>query len=190
MSVYSKILGLAIMTLTGSISLADDASKLVSVYSHTINAIDDKPVELSKYKGKVLLIVNVASKCGMTPQYEALQALHEKYKDKGLAILGMPCNQFGGQEPGSNKAIQEFCSSKYKVTFDMFSKMDVKGKDASPLYKQLTALETKPKGAGAVGWNFEKFLINRKGEVIGRFGSGVEPDSKELLDAISKALAE
>lgn len=178
------------MAIGNSVGLTADASNKGSIYDHKIANIDDKPVELSQYKGKVLVIVNVASKCGKTPQYEGLQALHEKFKDKGLAILGMPCNQFGKQEPGSNKDIQEFCTSKYHVTFDMFSKIDVNGKDASPLYKQLTALDTKPKGAGPVAWNFEKFIVNRKGEVVARFGSGVEPDSDEFVQAVSKALEE
>ncbi|MDZ4849154.1 MAG: glutathione peroxidase [Pirellulaceae bacterium] len=167
------MLGVVLMAIGNSVGLTADASTAGSIYDHKIANIDDKPVELSQYKGKVLVIVNVASKCGKTPQYEGLQALHEKFKDKGLAILGMPCNQFGKQEPGSNKEIQEFCTSKYHVTFDMFSKIDVNGKDASPLYKQLTALDTKPKGAGPVAWNFEKFIVNRKGEVVARFGSGV-----------------
>jgi glutathione peroxidase len=153
--------------------------------------IDGQSVDLSKYEGKVVLFVNVASKCGYTKQYTGLQQLHEKYSSKGLAVIGVPCNQFGGQEPGSNDEIKQFCSSKYSVTFDMLDKVtvndDTKGK-ACPLYGYLTGVETKPVGKGNVKWNFEKFLVDRKGNVVGRYGSGVEPMSAELTAAIEKAL--
>ncbi len=190
MQIGIQVLAVVAVALSVSISIGDEASKSGNIYDLKLTSIDGQPIELSKYKGKVLLIVNVASECGMTPQYEGLQALHEKYKEKGLAVLGMPCNQFGAQEPGSNQEIKAFCTSSYKVTFDMFSKIEVKGKEASPLYKQLTILDTKPQGAGPVGWNFEKFLVSRKGDVIARFGSSVEPDSPDLVEAISKALNE
>jgi len=153
--------------------------------------IDGQSVDLSKYEGKVVLFVNVASKCGYTKQYTGLQQLHEKYSSKGLAVIGVPCNQFGGQEPGSNDEIKQFCSSKYSVTFDMLDKVtvndDAKGK-ACPLYGYLTGVDTKPVGKGNVKWNFEKFLVDRKGNVVGRYGSGVEPMSAELTAAIEKAL--
>ncbi len=161
-----------------------------NVLKNTVKSIEGQSVELSKYEGKVVLIVNVASKCGLTKQYTKLQEIFDKYKDKGLVVLGFPCNQFGGQEPGSNEEIKKFCTSNYKVTFDMFDKVDVNGTDAAPLYKQLTALDVKPKGAGSVKWNFEKFVLNRKGEVIGRFDPKVTPDNAELIAMIEKALAE
>jgi glutathione peroxidase len=154
--------------------------------------IDGKSVDLSQYEGKFVLFVNVASRCGYTKQYTGLQQLHEKYAEKGLAVVGVPCNQFGAQEPGTNEEIKQFCSSKYSVTFDMLDKVNVNddssGK-ACPLYGYLTGVDTKPAGKGKVKWNFEKFLLDRKGNVVGRFGSGVEPTSKELTEAIEKALA-
>jgi glutathione peroxidase len=156
-----------------------------SVLNHTVKTIDGKDVNLAeKYKGKVLLFVNVASRCGYTGQYKDLEALHQKYKDKGLVLLGFPANNFGGQEPGTDAEIKEFCSSKYSVTFDMFSKISVKGDDEHPLYKALTAKVGKP------GWNFEKILVNKKGEVVARFKSGVTPLGEELTGAVEKALAE
>jgi glutathione peroxidase len=161
-----------------------------NVLNNTVKNIEGQSVELSKYEGKVVLIVNVASRCGHTPQYTKLQEIFDKYKEKGFVVLGFPCNQFGSQEPGSNEEIQKFCSSKYKVTFDLFDKVEVNGADAAPLYKQLTALDAKPKGTGAVKWNFEKFVLNRKGEVIGRFDPKVTPDNADLVAMIEKALAE
>ena len=150
-----------------------------------VKKIDGTSVDLSSYKGKVVLIVNVASKCGKTPQYAGLQSLYEKYKDKGLVVLGFPANEFGAQEPGSDSEIKSFCSSKYGVTFDMFSKIVVKGADKSPLYKTLTE-SADPKGE--VAWNFEKFLIGRDGKVVGRYKSGVAPDDATLKTAIEAAL--
>jgi glutathione peroxidase len=148
--------------------------------------IDGSAVDLSQYKGKTVLIVNVASRCGYTPQYKGLQSLFDKYKDKGLVILGFPANEFGGQEPGSDAEIATFCSSKYGVTFDMFSKIVVKGPGMAPLYKTLTE-SSKP--AGDVKWNFEKFLVDRDGKIAGRFGSGVSPDDPAFVKAIEAALA-
>ncbi|MEZ6135322.1 MAG: glutathione peroxidase [Pirellulaceae bacterium] len=141
-----------------------------------------------KYKGKVVLVVNVASKCGLTPQYTELQKLHEKYHDKGLAVVGFPCNQFGKQEPGSSKEIATFCTENYGVTFDMFEKIEVNGDEACELYKQLTATEAKPVGAGKISWNFEKFLVGRDGKVVARFSPRTTPDDKTLLGAVEKEL--
>ena len=138
---------------------------------------------------KVLLIVNVASKCGATPQYKDLQALEAQYGKKGLKVLGFPCNQFGKQEPKSNADIKDFCTTKFKVTFDMFSKIDVNGKSADPLYSYLTSKETNPNHSGKVKWNFEKFLINSKGEIVNRFRTRVKPTDKEVISAIEAELA-
>ena len=161
---------------------ADGASPL----SGEVKKIDGTAVDLASYKGKVVLIVNVASKCGYTPQYKGLQTLYDTYKDKGLVVLGFPANEFGGQEPGNDAEIANFCSSKYGVTFDMFSKVVVKGPNQSPLYKALTESATP---AGDVGWNFEKFLSGRDGAVVGRYKSGVKPDDAALNGAIEAALA-
>jgi glutathione peroxidase len=159
-----------------------------SVLNFTMNNLDGKPVALSKYQGKVVLIVNTASKCGYTPQYKQLQALHEKYADKGLAILGFPSNDFGQQEPGTDQQIAEFCKRNYGVKFDMFSKVVVKGDKQCPLYKFLTSPETDPKHAGEIKWNFEKFLISRDGTIVNRFNSKVTPDSEEMINAIEAEL--
>ena len=157
--------------------------------SFQMKDLDGKPVDLSVYEGKAVLFVNVASKCGLTPQYEGLQKLYDKYGEKGLAIVGVPCNQFKGQEPGSNKEIREFCTSKYNVTFDLLDKVDVNGENACPLYKFLTSQETSPVGAGDISWNFEKFLLDRHGNVVARFGPRVAPSDTALVEAIEKALA-
>ena len=151
-----------------------------------MKAIDGKPVDLGSYKGKVVLVVNVASRCGYTKQYAGMQKLYDTYKDKGFVILGFPANDFGAQEPGSDADIAEFCSTKYGVTFPMFSKITVKGAAKAPLYQALTEAAN-PKGE--VAWNFEKFLIGKDGAVIGRFKSGVAPESPELATAIEAALA-
>lgn len=156
-----------------------------------VKLIDGKEVRLSeKYKGKVLLIVNTASKCGLTPQYNDLQALHEKYADRGLAVLGFPCNQFGGQEPGTEQQIQEFCSKNHGVEFDMFSKIDVNGDRQNELYKYLTGLDLKPAGKGKISWNFEKFVVDSDGQPVARFGPRTKPDAKELVELIEKLIAE
>lgn len=156
-----------------------------SIYDIQVQSIDGKPYPLGEYKGHPLLIVNTASECGFTPQYEGLEKLYEKFKSKGLVVLGMPCNQFGGQEPGSEKEIKKFCELKFHVQFPMLSKADVKGANQHPLYKYL--LEHAPE-KGDVKWNFEKFLVDGKGKVVGRFRSKVEPESDELIDAVKKAL--
>jgi glutathione peroxidase len=156
----------------------------------TMTDIDGKPVPLSRYKGKVVLIVNTASKCGFTPQYKSLQALYLKYKDQGLAILAFPANEFGQQEPGSNPEIKQFCTLRYHVSFDMFSKVVVKGPSQTPLYAYLTGKDTNPKFPGEIGWNFTKFLVDRGGNLVARFDSPVDPMSPPLTGAVEKALAE
>ncbi len=207
MSMYRKTLlaGIAAMAIVSSYAgnplsstsaaLAADSGKsdLPKVLSFKVKTLEGEPADLGKYKGKVVVFVNVASKCGMTPQYTALQSLYDAYKDKGLVIVGVPCNQFGGQEAGSSKEIREFCTSNYKVSFDMLEKVNVKndGKEkACELFAYLTEQDTKPAGKGPVGWNFEKFVIDRKGNVVGRFKSNAKPDSKEMVAVIEKALAE
>ncbi len=159
------------------------------VLNFKMKSLQGKEVDLSKYQGKVVMVVNVASRCGATPQYDQLQDLHDKYSEKGLSILGFPCNQFGAQEPGSSEDIAKFCKDNYKVTFDMFDKVDVNGDNASPLYKLLTSPETDPKFSGKIGWNFEKFLIGRNGEIVARFKTGVKPDAPEVIKAIEAELA-
>jgi glutathione peroxidase len=153
------------------------------VYQFTMNSIDGKATPLAEFKGKVTMIVNVASRCGYTPQYSALEAVYEKYKDRGFVIAGFPANNFGGQEPGTNEEIKQFCSAKYNVKFPMFAKISVLGSDEAPLYRYLTGT-----GGGEIEWNFTKFLIDRQGQVIARFESAVEPDSPEAIAAIEKAL--
>lgn len=178
--------GVAIALTAGSLPAAEKASP---VLNNKVKTIKGEEVDLAKYQGKVLLVVNVASKCGATPQYEQLESLSDKYKDKGLAVLGFPCNQFGGQEPGTEEDIVKFCKSKYDVSFDMFAKIDVNGPEAAPLYKVLTSKETDPKYAGDIKWNFEKFLIGRKGEIVARFPTGTKPDAPEVVKAIEAELA-
>jgi glutathione peroxidase len=157
------------------------------VYGFTMKTIDGKERKLSDYRGKVLLIVNVASKCGFTPQYEGLEALYRKYKDRGFTILGFPANDFLGQEPGTEEEIITFCRTKYDVTFDMFSKITVKGKDINPLYDYLVHKSPVP---GDISWNFNKFLVDRHGNVVARFGSKVTPGSQEIAERLEKLLAE
>jgi glutathione peroxidase len=154
-----------------------------NVHEFTLNSIDGKPVSLAEFKGKVVLIVNVASRCGFTPQYTGLEALYEKYKDQGFVIVGVPANNFGAQEPGTNEEIKTFCTRKYNVSFPMLAKVSVKGDDITPLYKYLT--ETK---GGDVKWNFTKFLIGKDGQVAERFESAVKPDDPALTAAVESAL--
>jgi len=158
-----------------------------SLYKIPVKDIDGKDTSLDAYKGKVLLIVNVASKCGYTPQYKALEAIHEKYKDKGFTVLGFPCNQFGGQEPGTNEQIKQFCSENYNVTFPLFDKIDVNGPKRHPLYVALAGPESP--FPGDIKWNFNKFLIGRDGKIIRRFLHSTKPDSPEVISAIEAALA-
>jgi len=151
--------------------------------------IDGSAQKLSDYQGRAVLVVNVASRCGLTPQYAGLQKLHEQYAPRGFAVLGFPCNQFAGQEPGDEAQIREFCSTSYGVTFPMFAKLDVNGPGRAPLYGWLTSQGTQPEGAGDVKWNFGKFLIDRQGNVVARFDPTVAPDAPELVAAVEKALA-
>jgi glutathione peroxidase len=157
--------------------------------NYKMKTITGQEADLSQYKGKVVLMVNVASKCGLTDQYNELEAMYEKYKDQGLVVLGFPCNQFGKQEPGTDAEIAEFCSETYKVKFPMFSKIEVNGEGASPLYKHLTSLNTKPAGSGKISWNFEKFIVGKNGEVVARFAPRTAPDDKEVVDVIEAELA-
>jgi len=161
-----------------------------SVYEFTLNSIDGAPAPLSGFKGKVVLLVNVASKCGYTPQYAGLEKLYETYKDKGFVIVGVPANNFGAQEPGTNEEIKTFCSRTYNVTFPMMSKVSVKGSDKTPLYQYLTDASANPKTGGEIKWNFTKFLIDRKGNIAARFESAVTPDSTDMVKAIEQALAQ
>ncbi|MFO0837248.1 MAG: glutathione peroxidase [Phycisphaerae bacterium] len=154
----------------------------------TVKDIDGKDVPLSRYKGKVVLIVNVASKCGFTPQYEQLQALHAKYSERGLAILAFPANDFGQQEPAPNAEIKQFCDQKYGVKFDLFAKISVKGEQSADLYKFLTSREKNGEFGGEIKWNFTKFLVDRAGKVIARYESRIKPDADEVVKAIEKAL--
>lgn len=158
------------------------------VLGYTMNGIDGKPVELSKYAGKVVMIVNVASKCGLTPQYEALQKLYKEHEAAGLVILGFPANNFMNQEPGSDGEILDFCKGKYNVTFPLFSKVSVKGSDAHPLFKQLAGL--KPPAGGEPSWNFTKYLVDRRGIAVARFDPKVRPDDPELVKKLKALLAE
>jgi len=174
-----------LLALLGTILMAAEKT----VYDFTLNSIDGQPTPLSSFKGKIVLLVNVASRCGYTPQYAGLEALYEKYKDRGFVIVGIPANNFGAQEPGKNEEIKTFCTSKYNVTFPMMAKVSVKGSDITPLYAFLTDKSAHPSTGGEIGWNFTKFLVGPDGTVIARFDSAVEPNSKELTSAIEKALA-
>jgi len=159
-----------------------------SIHEFTLNSIDGQPVPLAQFKGKVVLIANVASRCGFTPQYAGLEALYNKYKDRGFVILGFPANNFLWQEPGTDQEIKTFCSTKYHVTFPMFAKLSVKGGSKAPLYQFLTDKKANPSTGGEIRWNFTKFLADKNGKVIARFGSKAAPESPELLSAIEAAL--
>jgi len=159
-----------------------------SVYEFTMNSIEGQPLPLAKFEGKVMLIVNVASKCGFTPQYEGLEAVYEKYKEQGFVIVGFPANDFMAQEPGTNEEIKTFCSTRYNVKFPLYSKISVKGEDKAPLYRFLTDTSANPKTGGEIKWNFTKFLVDRNGKVIARFESPLKPESPEVTAAIEKAL--
>jgi glutathione peroxidase len=185
------VVGAAVLSVA-ALSRANDkmetATVANSVYDFTLKDIDGKEASLAQYRGKVLLLVNVASRCGYTPQYEGLEKIYLQYKDRGFVILGFPANNFMGQEPGTNEEIKSFCSLKYNVTFPMFSKISVKGDDMHPLYKYLTDKQTDPQFGGDVKWNFNKFLVGRDGKIIGRFEPAVKPESPEVAQAIEKAL--
>ncbi|MFO7800252.1 MAG: glutathione peroxidase [Rhodohalobacter sp.] len=158
-----------------------------SIYDFELNSISGDEVSLSEFEGNVLLIVNTASECGYTPQYEELQELYETYNDEGFYVLGFPANNFGGQEPGSDEEIAQFCELNYGVTFPMFSKISVKGDDQHPLYSYLTQVEN-PDFTGEIGWNFEKFLIDRNGNIVRRFKSNVTPTGDELTESLKELL--
>jgi glutathione peroxidase len=161
-----------------------------SIYDFTMTAIDGTQVPLESYRGKVLLVVNVASKCGFTPQYEGLEALYKEYKDQGLVILGFPANNFLNQEPGSNEEIVEFCRINYGVTFPLFAKLSVKGRDIHPLYDFLTSKKTNPSHGGKITWNFNKFLIGRDGTILNRFDTRTKPRDETVITALEAALKE
>jgi glutathione peroxidase len=181
---------IAALVLTAFTSIVAGEDKTVtSPLAYKLKDIDGKDYDLSKLKGKVVLFVNVASECGYTPQYEGLQDLYTKYEKDGLVVIGIPSNEFGKQEPGTNDDIKKFCTTKYKVTFPMMSKVVVKGKGQVPLYKTLVEATPNEKGqVQQVGWNFEKFLVGRDGKVVGRFKSAVAPDADDLVKAIKTEL--
>lgn len=159
-----------------------------SIYDFTMNSIDGKATPLSSLKGKVVLLVNVASRCGFTPQYSALESVYEKYKGRGFVIVGIPANNFGSQEPGTNEEIKTFCSTKYNVTFPMMAKVSVKGGDITPLYQYLTDKAANPQTGGEIQWNFTKFLVGPDGKTVARFEPNVTPDDPQVTSAIEKAL--
>jgi len=181
-TVRAYLMAGALLVMAGSIFAAASG-----FYTFTLNAIDGRPAPLADYKGKVILVVNVASQCGYTPQYSALESIYEKYKDQGFVILGFPANNFGQQEPGTNEEIKTFCTRKYSVTFPIYAKISVKGSDEAPLYAYLTK-DTEPGIRGDIKWNFTKFLIDRNGNVVQRFEPAVTPHSKEVVAAIEKQL--
>ncbi|HKX28681.1 MAG TPA: glutathione peroxidase [Blastocatellia bacterium] len=191
------LLAIAILIIATSVAWAltmdpspEERAKLTekSVLEFTMKNIDGQDVKLNDYRGKVLLMVNVASKCGSTPQYAGLQSLYDKYKDQGLVVMGFPANNFLWQEPGSDDEIKTFCQTKYNVTFPMFAKISVKGSKMHPLYQFLTGKETNPEFAGNITWNFNKFLVDREGKVIDRFATKEKPENERMVAAIEKAL--
>ena len=161
----------------------------MSIYDQKINTLEGEPADLSQYEGKALLVVNVASKCGLTPQYEGLEKLHETYAARGFEVLGFPCNQFMGQEPGTAEEIREFCDTNYHVAFPLFEKVDVNGAHAHPIYQELTQAEDAEGKAGDVLWNFEKFLIGKDGGVVSRFAPSVAPDDPQLVATVDAELS-
>jgi glutathione peroxidase len=182
----ARRLKLATVILLGLFTMATQASA-AGIYDFTLPSIEGKPMPLSDFKGKVILVVNVASRCGYTPQYSALESVYEKYKDQGFVILGFPANNFGAQEPGSNAEIKTFCSRNYNVSFPLYSKVSVKGDDETPVYQYLTK-KTQPELTGDIKWNFTKFLVDRQGNVVHRFEPAVTPDSPEIVSAIERLL--
>jgi glutathione peroxidase len=179
---------ISILTVTAAMALAAAPAK--GVLDFTMKSIDGQETQLRKFQGKVLLLVNTASKCGLTPQYKALEAVFKRYQDQGLVILGFPANNFLAQEPGTDSEIKEFCLINYGVSFPMFSKISVAGSDIHPLYKFLVEKESNPRFAGKIAWNFTKFLVNRQGSVIARFEPRQVPDDPAVIAAIEKALLE
>jgi glutathione peroxidase len=183
------IAGVSLSVCQSSNAADKAAKKSVKPLRFTMKSLDGKHVNLEKYQGKVVLIVNVASKCGFTPQYKQLQSLYEKYRKDGLAILAFPCNQFHSQEPGTAEEIKAFCRRNYHVSFDMFAKVKINGDGACGLYKTLTSLKTKPVGPGKISWNFEKFIVGRNGEVVARFAPRTKPDDAKVVKVIKAELA-
>jgi len=181
---------LSLMVLMICVACTSLAAQTKNIYDFTMKSIDGQPVSLGSYSGKVVLLVNVASKCGFTPQYAGLEAVYEKYKDRGLVIVGIPANNFAQQEPGSNEEIKKFCSNKYNVTFPMMAKVSVLGDDKTPLYTFLTGTDTDPQFAGDIKWNFTKFLFDRSGKAVARFEPNVTPDSPQVTSAIEAALGQ
>jgi len=179
---------LSVMVLMLCVACGSLAAQAKSIYDFTMKSIDGDQVSLGSYSGKVVLLVNVASKCGFTPQYAGLEALYEKYKDRGLVIVGISANNFMSQEPGTNEEIKKFCSNKYNVTFPMMSKISVKGDDQAPLYGFLTDKASNPQFGGDIKWNFTKFLFDRSGKPVARFEPATKPDSAEVTAAIEAAL--
>jgi glutathione peroxidase len=161
-----------------------------TLYDFAMRTIDGGEQRLSDYRGKAVLVVNVASKCGLTPHYGGLQRIYQEYRDDGLVVLGFPCNQFGGQEPGSDAEVKQFCTTRYAVDFPMFSKIEVNGAGRAPLYAWLTSEPTQPDGPGDIAWNFAKLLVGKDGRLRARFGPQTEPDGNEIRNAIAEALAE
>jgi glutathione peroxidase len=187
MEAIMKLMAAAIFALLFCVTALSAGDK--TVFDYTLSSIDGQPAPLSAYKGKVVMLVNVASRCGFTPQYSALEAIYERYKDRGFVIVGIPANNFGAQEPGTNQEIKTFCQSKYNVKFPMMSKISVKGDDQTPLYQFLTDKSANPKTGGDIQWNFTKFLVGPDGQILARFEPKVTPDSPEVTSAIESALA-
>ncbi|MGO9115557.1 MAG: glutathione peroxidase [Thermoguttaceae bacterium] len=191
---FANHLAIAGLFVISQAASADDQApqkpiaKTPAALNFKVQSLEGKEVNLAQYQGKVVLVVNVASKCGLTPQYKALEALYQKYNGQGLVILGFPCNQFNGQEPGTAEEIRTFCTSKYNVTFPLMAKVKVNGAGACDLYKHLKALDAKPKGPGEITWNFEKFVIGRNGEVVARFQPRTTPDATDLISVIESEL--
>ena len=190
MNNFQRVLTVALaMALVGfALNGVAEKSEGVSILSHKMENIQGKKIDLKEYKGKVVMLVNVASECGLTPQYKGLQKLHKEYSEKGLAILGFPANNFGQQEPGTNEEIRTFCKSNYGVEFDMFSKISVKGEDIDPLYESLTSKKENGELGGEIEWNFTKFLVDREGKVVKRFAPRTKPGAKEVVAAIEGEL--
>jgi glutathione peroxidase len=193
MILFRVMLALSLVAISACLACssgaAEQGDKVPAVLQFKMTGLDGKEVDLSQYKGKVVLIVNVASECGYTPQYKVLQETYAKHSKDGLVILGVPCNQFGAQEPGGSKEIAEFCTKNYGVTFPMLAKVDVNGANACALYKHLTGNDTNAKFAGKIRWNFEKFLIARNGDIVARFASDVDPAGEKFQGAISSELS-
>jgi glutathione peroxidase len=180
---------LVVLALGATVRADEKGDKQVApVLRFKMNNLAGKEVDLSKYQGKVILVVNVASQCGYTPQYQGLQMLHDKYSRDGLVVLGVPCNDFGAQEPGTSAEIAAFCKTNYGVKFDMLAKVSINGKDQAPLYEYLTSRKTNPKFGGEINWNFTKFLISRNGDIVSRFEPDVEPESDQMTMAIKTEL--